>query len=194
MSCLCPLMGSQHPSGGLFIPMVVQTGHLPMCTGPNGTCPSGMVLHIKSYALHGLISHRDHSNVNHISSSILLNICIKPLIRQSIAQRHYKNLQYKIGEKTRHPIGLMSTRKRNVSRKSHPSHVREMMWLGDVQTCRCSEGQGCISVTCGCLCRRRVVLVMDAFFPSPFFPLFFLFLFYSFICFFCSRANQGTFP
>jgi hypothetical protein len=54
----------------------------------------------------------------------------------------------------------------------------------DVQTCGCSEGQGCISVTCGCLCRRRVVPVMDAFFPSPFLPLFFLFLFYSFIYFF----------
>jgi hypothetical protein len=72
-----PLMGYQHPSGGIFSPMEVQTGHLPMCIGPNGTCPSGMVLHIKSYTLHGLISHRDHSNANHISSSILLNICIK---------------------------------------------------------------------------------------------------------------------
>jgi hypothetical protein len=34
-------------------------------------------------------------------------------------------------------------------------------------------------VICGCLCRRRVVLVIDALFPSPFFPLFF----YSFIYF-----------
>ena len=56
----------------------------------HGTCPLGMILHINSYALHGLISHRVHSNVNHISSSILLNICIKTLIHQSIAQRHYK--------------------------------------------------------------------------------------------------------
>jgi hypothetical protein len=39
------------------------------------------------------------------------------------------------------------------------------------------------NVICGCLCRRRVVPVMDAFFPSPFLPLFF-FLLYSFICFF----------
>jgi hypothetical protein len=62
-----------------------------------GTCPSGMILHINSYALHGLISHRDHSNVNHISSSILLNMCIKPLLPQSSAQRHYTNLQYKFG-------------------------------------------------------------------------------------------------
>jgi hypothetical protein len=102
-----------------------------------------MVLHIKSYTLHGLISHRDHSNVNHISSSILLNICIKHLIHQSIAQRNYKNLQYKIGEKvkasywaivhkkrSRRPIGLLSTRKGKFPERSHPSHVSEVMWLG----------------------------------------------------------------
>jgi hypothetical protein len=62
-----------------------------------GTCPLSMILHINSYALHGLINHRDHSNVNHISSSILLNMCIKPLLPQSSAQRHYTNLQYKFG-------------------------------------------------------------------------------------------------
>jgi hypothetical protein len=116
-SCLYPLMGSQHPSGGLFNPMEVRTGHLPMCTGPNGICPSGMVLHIKSYALHGLISHQDHSNVNHISSSILLNICIKTLIHQSIAQRHYKNLQYKIGEKDKTSYSASIHKKRKFSRK-----------------------------------------------------------------------------
>jgi hypothetical protein len=31
-------------------------------------------------------------------------------------------------------------------------------------------------VICGCLCRRRVVPVMDAIFPSPFLPLFFSFI------------------
>jgi hypothetical protein len=46
------------------------------------------------------------------------------------------------------------------------------------------------SVTCGCLCRRRVVPVMDAFFPSPFLPLFFLF-FYSFIFFFVQELIRG---
>ena len=45
-----------------------------------GTCPSGMIMHINNYALHGMISHMDHSNVNHISSVILSNICIKTLI------------------------------------------------------------------------------------------------------------------
>jgi hypothetical protein len=50
------MMGSQHPSGGFFSPIEVQTDHLPMCTDPNGTCPSSMVLHIKSYALHGSVA------------------------------------------------------------------------------------------------------------------------------------------
>jgi hypothetical protein len=122
--------------------------------------PLGMALHIKSYALHGLISHRDNSNVNHISSSILLNICINPLIHQPIAQR--------LEKRKRRPIGLVSTRKGKFPEISHPSHVSEVMWLGDFQTCVCREAQGCISITCGCLCRRQVVPVMDAFFPSPF--------------------------
>jgi hypothetical protein len=101
LSCLCPMMGSQHPSDGIFNLMEVQTHHLPMCNDPNGTCPSGMILHINSYALRGLISHRDHSNVNHNSSSILLNMCIKSLIHQLKAQRHYTSLQYKFGENDR---------------------------------------------------------------------------------------------
>jgi hypothetical protein len=33
-----PLMRSQQPSDGLFSPMEVRTNHLPMCTGPLGTC------------------------------------------------------------------------------------------------------------------------------------------------------------
>jgi hypothetical protein len=117
LSCLYPLMGSLHPSGGLSNPMEVRSGHLPMCIGPNGTCPPGMVLHIKSYTLHGLISHWDHSNVNHISSSILLNICIKTLIHQSIAQRHYRNLQYKIREKDKTSYWASIHKKKKVSRK-----------------------------------------------------------------------------
>jgi hypothetical protein len=103
-----------------------------------------------------------------------------------------KTCNTRLEKRTRRPIELVSTRKGKFLKISHPSHVSEVMWLGDVQTCGCGEGQGCISVTCGCLCIRRVVPIMDAFFPSPFLPLFFLLLFYSFICFFCSRTNQGT--
>jgi hypothetical protein len=124
-----PLMGSQQPSDGLFSPMEVRTNHLPMCTGPNGTCPSGMVLHIKNYALHGLISHRDHSNVNHISSLILSNICIKTLIYHSIAQRHYKNLQYKVEKKDKIPYWASIHKERKVSKGFHPSHVNEVKWF-----------------------------------------------------------------
>jgi hypothetical protein len=105
------LMRSQQPSDGLFNPMEVRTDHLPMCTGPPGTCPSGMVLHIKNFALHGLISPRDHSNVNHISSLILSNACIRPLPYHLIAQRHYTDLLYNAEEKTKCSIGPASIRR-----------------------------------------------------------------------------------
>ena len=144
----------------------------------HGTYLSGMFLHINNYTF---ISHKDHSNVNHISSSILLNMCIKSLIHQLTTQRHYTSLE----KRTRRLIGLVSTRKGKFPERSHPSHVSEVMWLGMSKHVGAvtHEGQGCTSVTCGCLCRRRVVPVMDAFFPSPFLPLLFFFL-YSFIFFF----------
>jgi hypothetical protein len=118
-----PLMRSQQPSDGLFSPMEVRTNHLPMCTGPLGTCPSGMVLHIKNFALHGLISPRDHSNVNHISSLILSNACIKPLAYHLIAQRHYNDLLYKAEEKDKMPYWASIHKKRKVPKGYHPSHV-----------------------------------------------------------------------
>jgi hypothetical protein len=70
------------------------------------------------------------------------------------------------------------------------------MWSGDVQTCGCSESQGCKNVICGCLCRRRAVPVMDAFFPSPFLPFIlhsFIF-FLSFIAFFAQELIRGHCP
>jgi hypothetical protein len=83
----------------------------------HGTCPSGMILHINSYALHGLISHRDHSNVNHISSSILLNMCIKSPLSQLKSQIHYTSLQYKFGESDRASYWASVHWKRRVLRK-----------------------------------------------------------------------------
>ena len=167
-----------------------------MCTGPNGTCPSGMVLHIKSYTLHGLIIHRDHSNFNHISSSILLNICIKSLIHQLTAQRRYTSLQYKSGEKDKPSYWASVHRKRKVPGKTSSKPCKWVMWSGDVPTSGCNKGQGCKKGICGCLCRRQAVPVMDAFFPSPFLPLFLfsfilLFAFSSSFSFY-SRANQRT--
>jgi hypothetical protein len=70
-----------------------------------------MVLHIKNFALHGLISPWDHSNVNHISSLNLSNTCIKPLAYHLIAKRHYTHLLYKAEEKTKCPVGPASTRR-----------------------------------------------------------------------------------
>ena len=103
--------------------MEVRTDHLPMCTGPPGTCPSGMVLHIKNFTLHGLISPQDHSNVNHISSLILSNAWIKPLIYHPISQRHYNDPLYKAEEKDKMPYWANIHKKMKVPRGYHPSHV-----------------------------------------------------------------------
>jgi hypothetical protein len=83
-----------------------------------------MVLHIKNFALHGLISHRDHSNVNHVSSLRFSNICIKILIYHSIAQRYYKDLQYNAEEKDKIPYWASIHKERKVSKGYHPSHVK----------------------------------------------------------------------
>jgi hypothetical protein len=69
------------------------------------------------------ISHRDHSNVNHISSLILSNACIKPLIYHPIAQIHYNDLLYKAEEKDKIPYWANIHKKMKVSRGYHPSHV-----------------------------------------------------------------------
>jgi hypothetical protein len=106
LSCLCPLLGSQHPSGGLFSPMEVRTNHLPMCT-----CLSGMIMHINRYALHGLISHGEHSNVNHIQSSILLNMCIKPLLPSQVLKDSIQIYKASLEEVRGRPIGLVPTGK-----------------------------------------------------------------------------------
>jgi hypothetical protein len=83
---------------------------------------------IKKFALHGLISHRDHSNVNHISSLILSDICIKTLIYHPIAQRYYKDLKYKAEEKDKTPYWASIHKERKVSKGYHPNHVER----GDV--------------------------------------------------------------
>jgi hypothetical protein len=83
-----------------------------------------MVLHIKQFTLHGLISPRDHSNVNHISSLILSNACIKPgLAYHPIAQIYYNDLLYKAEEKEKMPYWASIRKKRKISRGYHPSHV-----------------------------------------------------------------------
>jgi hypothetical protein len=93
-----------------------------------------MVLHIKNFALHGLISHRDHSNVNHISSLILSNACIRPLAYHLIAQRDYTNLLYKAEEKTKCPVGSASTRRGKFPKDIIQAMKHEVVWSKDVQT------------------------------------------------------------
>jgi hypothetical protein len=82
-----------------------------------------MVLHIKNFALHGLISPWDHSNVNHISSLNLSNTCIKPLAYHLIAQRHYTDLLYKVEERDRITYWASIHKKKRVSKEDYSSHA-----------------------------------------------------------------------
>jgi hypothetical protein len=82
-----------------------------------------MVLHIKDYALRGLISPRDHSNVNHISSSRLSNICTKSLTYPQRAQRYYTNLLYKDEETDRATYWANTHKRRKVPLEDYSSHV-----------------------------------------------------------------------
>jgi hypothetical protein len=82
-----------------------------------------MVLHIKNFALHGLISPWDHSDVNHISSLNLSNTCIKPLTYHLIAQRYYTNPLYKVEERDRITYWASIHRKKRVSKEDYSSHV-----------------------------------------------------------------------
>jgi hypothetical protein len=83
-----------------------------------GTCLSGMILHINRYALHGLISHRDHSNVNHIQSSIISNMCIKPFLPSQVLKDIIQICKASLEEVSGHPLEKGCFRKR-----SNPSHV-----------------------------------------------------------------------
>jgi hypothetical protein len=59
--CLCPWLGSQHLSGGLLALWRSELIISP-CVPVRRVWPCNN----NKYALHGLISHKDHSNVNHI--------------------------------------------------------------------------------------------------------------------------------
>jgi hypothetical protein len=88
-----------------------------------GTCPLVMILHINRYALHGLISHRHHSNVNHIQSSILLNMCIKPLLLSQMLKDITQICKPSLEKVTGRPIGLVFTGCGMFREKSNPRHV-----------------------------------------------------------------------
>jgi hypothetical protein len=93
-----------------------------------------MVLHIKKFALHGLISPRDHNNVNHISSLNLSNTCIKPIAYPLRAQRHYTDLLYKAEEIYITTYWASILKKRKVSIEGYSSHVHEVIWSRDIQS------------------------------------------------------------
>jgi hypothetical protein len=107
LSCLCSLLGSQHPFGGLLASWRSKLIISPCVPIQYGTCLSDMILHINKYALHGLISHRNYSNVNHLQSSILLNMCIKPFLLRQTLKDIIQICNPSLEEVTGHPIGLV---------------------------------------------------------------------------------------
>jgi hypothetical protein len=82
-----------------------------------------MVLHIKSYALQGLISPKHHGNVNHISSLKLSNACMTPLTDLLIAQRPYTDPPYKVKATKRATYWVNTHKNWKVSAKGYPKHV-----------------------------------------------------------------------
>ena len=71
----------------------------------------------------------------------------KTLIHQSIAQRHYKNLQYKTGEKDRTSYWASIHKKGEVSKKVSSKPCKWGDVAGDGQTCGWSESQGCMMLS-----------------------------------------------
>jgi hypothetical protein len=82
-----------------------------------------MVLHIKGYALQGLISPKHHGNVNHVSSLKLSNICITSLTNLLRAQRPYTDPLYKAKEIKRATYWANTHKKWKVSAKGYSNHV-----------------------------------------------------------------------
>jgi hypothetical protein len=82
-----------------------------------------MVLHIKGYALQGLISPRHHSNVNQISSLKLSNVCITPLTNLQKAQRPYTDPLYKAKAIKRATYWVNTHKNWRVSAKGYLNHV-----------------------------------------------------------------------
>jgi hypothetical protein len=189
LSRLCSLLGSQHYLVGSSSPWRSEL-IISLCVPVQyGTCPLGMILHINRYALHGLISHMDHSNVNQIQSSILLNMCIKPFLPSQVLKDIIQICKASLEGVTGHPIGLVSTGKGLFSKEIKSKSCKWVRWIRDVLT-RVQWKQGNARLTCGCVCRRQAEPVLDASVSKPNSCLLFLFLY----CFFSQEAYQGTLP
>jgi hypothetical protein len=88
-----------------------------------------MVLHIKGYALQGLISPKHHGNVNHISSLKLSNMCITSLTNLLKAQRPYTDPLYKAKEPKGQLIRLIPTRNGKFPLRVIQTMYSDVMWF-----------------------------------------------------------------
>ena len=148
-----------------------------------------MILHINRYALHGLISHRDHSNVNHIQSSILLNMCIIPFLPSQVLKDIIQICKESLEEVTGCPIGLVST-----GNGMFPEEIKSKSCSMDEVDKGCSDKgysdrREMHGLPVGVFVEGELHLSWMQMFPSPFMP----FILYSLLLF-LQEANQGTLP
>ena len=115
---------SQQPSNGLFSPMEVRANHLPMCTDPLVPVPRAWSCTSKTTPSRGSPVHRHHSNVHHISSLNLSNVCMKSLTNHHIALRHYTDPLYRAKETKRATYWANTHKKWKVSTKDYSNHVQ----------------------------------------------------------------------
>jgi hypothetical protein len=94
-----------------------------------GTCLSSMILHINNYALHGLISHNDHSNVNHIQSLVFIKHGHKPIYPSPVLKDIIQVCNISLGEVTRRPIGLESTGKGLFLERIKSNSCKLVRWM-----------------------------------------------------------------
>ena len=82
--------------------------------------------------LHPPWAHKSQiiANVNHISSSILLNMCIKPLYPSLVLKDIIQVCNTSLEEVTRHPIGLMSTRRGMFLERIKSKSCKWVRWMG----------------------------------------------------------------
>jgi hypothetical protein len=107
-----PLLGSQHPFGGILAPWrseIIISPCVPTHKGHKGTCPLGMIL--KHQHIRPPWAHKSQGSQKFQSHLIikLLNMCIKPLLLGQVLKDIILIYKPSLEETLGRPIGLMLT-------------------------------------------------------------------------------------
>jgi hypothetical protein len=134
---ICPvsatLMGSQHPSSGLFNPMEVRTDHLPMCTGPTWYLSVG---HDPTHQqLRPPWAHKSQGSKkcqSHLIINIVKHVHKTPITPVKSSKTLYKLAIQVLEKVTWHPIGLVSTGRGKFPEETSSEPCKWVMWIRDV--------------------------------------------------------------